>query len=530
MVAVSQCRSIAVSQYRSIVVGVLILFLLWRCAVELEYKFPKWIQQIRDTPAKIILLHSGRGGGGKTTALALFAVTEAIEKPGSRIVLGREIMRSSRESNIAMVEEWLQHPGPNLKPSAYKATARAITFSNGSEILFMGLSSSHGTSAAFQSTTDISMLIVDEAQALTQETCRRVFPTIRRPNSKIVLSYNPISPTNAVEAYRRQAQDPKKNRVVFPDGRVIDPFILDIPLTWRDNKWFKQSDLYAQLLWDKENAPGEYAHKWEGEYQDDGGYRIANYTDILRCYREWDEVTLQRAMAGEPLSYGLDLAASKTGDSTALVCVQGGVVRDTRLFEKGQKFTDTARYLVTLELPEWCHFDATGIGGSFQDVVHGVSSKLGDIVHPIMFGASPGGKKTLWDGEINNGDFFYSRRDQMYFALKNRIENTLAFLDETREVSPTECLLLSPKHLSLRQVETLGGQIAQPVYQFGSRGQVRFDKTPEGENSPDLLDALALAYAPDSAFGLQNSRLRDVQGIEWSTADPVASLFEGLAL
>ena len=498
--------------------------------MELDYKFPEWIDRIKATPAKIVLCHSGRGGGGKTTALALYAVTFCIENPGSRVVMGREIMRTSKESNIQMVEEWLRHPGLGLTSAAYKVTARAITFSNGSEILFMGLSSTHGTSAAFQSTTDISMLIVDEAQALTQETCRRVFPTIRRPNSKIILSYNPISPTNAVEAYRRQAGDTEKNRVEFPDGRVIDPFILDIPLTWRDNKWFKESDLYAQLLWDKANAPDEYAHKWEGEYQDDTGYRIAHYTDIMRCYREWDEVTLKRAREGETLAYGLDLARSKVGDNTALVRVCGGVVMGAEKFPKGQSFVKTAQHLMTLEVPEWCYYDATGIGGGFQDVVDVISGNLSDVVHPLMFGSAPEGKKTLWDGEINNGDFFYSRRDQMYFALKNRIENTLAFLDETRDISPTDCLMLSPQHLSPSDAEELAGQIAQPIYQFGSRGQVRFDKMPEGEESPDLLDALALAYAQDSVFGLQNSRVRAEGAIEASTADPVAGLFEGLAL
>ena len=118
----------------------------------------------------------------------------------------------------------------------------------------------------------------------------------------------------------------------------------------------------------------------------------------------------------------------------------------------------------------------------------------------------------------------------MYFALKNRIENTLALLDETRDIDPSECLLLSPVHLSPSQAEELAGQIAQPIYQFGSRGQVRFDKMPEGEDSPDLLDALALAYAQDSAFGLQNSRQRALEAVEGSTIDPVAGLFEGLAI
>ena len=498
--------------------------------MDLDYKFPSWIQQIKDTEAKIILCHSGRGGGGKTTALALYAITYCCENAGVRVVLGREVMRTSKESNIEMCEAWLLHPAMGLPPSAYKITARAIEFSNGSEILFMGLSSSHGTSAAFQSTTDISMLIVDEAQALTTETCRRVFPTIRRPNSKIILSYNPISPQNAVEAYRRLAQDTEKNRVVFPDGKVQAPFILDIPLSWRDNEWFKHSDLYQQLLWDKENAPDEYAHKWEGDYQDDEGYRIAHYTDIMRCYREWDEVTLQRAQQGESLSYGLDLARSKIGDNTALVRVCGGVVLGADKFPKGQSFVQTAQHLLTLDTPEWIYYDATGIGGGFQDVVDVVSASLSDVCHPLMFGAAPEGKKTLWDGEISNGDFFYSRRDQMYFALKNRIENTLAYLEKTRDIEISACLLLSPKYLSQTQAEELAGQIAQPVYQFGSRGQVRFDKTPEGEDSPDLLDALALAYAPDSAFGLQNSRIRAEGAIEASTADPVGHLFEGLAL
>ena len=498
--------------------------------MELEYRLPDWIGQIEATPAKIVLCHSGRGGGGKTTALALYAIKFCCENPHSRVVMGREIMRTSKESNIQMVEAWLTHPAMGLSPAAYKLTARAIEFSNGSEILFMGLSSSHGTSAAFQSTTDISLLIVDEAQALTRETCRRVFPTIRRPNSKIILSYNPLSPQNAVEYYRRQAADAEKNRVVFPDGKVLEPFILDIPLSWRDNEWFKQSDLYQQLLWDKANAPDEYRHKWEGDYQDDEGYRIAHYTDIMRCYREWDDMTLQASLRGESLCYGLDLARSKIGDNTALVCVQGGVVKSVDKFPKGQNFTRTAQHLLSLDMPEFAYYDATGIGGGFQDVVDMLSPALSGVVHPIMFGSRPEGGKTLWDGEINNEAFFSGRRDQMYFALKNRIENTLAFLDETREVAPRECLLLDRRYIPQSQAEELAGQIAQPTYSFTTRGHVRFEKMPEGEESPDLLDALALAYTPDSAFGLQNSRMRAERAIEASTIDPVGHLFDGVAL
>lgn len=480
----------------------------------LEYKYPKWIADLKDTPAKLILVHSGRGGGGKTTALALYAVAYAIENPHTRIVMGREIMRTIKESNIEMVKTWLTHPHMRLTPDAYKITARTITFANGSDILFMGLSSSHGTSAGFQSTTDIDMLIVDEAQALTHETCHRVFPTIRKPNSKIILSYNPHSPANAVEHYRRMAQDPQKNRVEYPEGDVIDPYILDIPLTWRDNPWFKQSDLYQQLLWDKAHAPDAYQHKWEGAYVAAEGYRIAHYTDIMRCYHDFDDLTLQRAQDGAVLAYGLDLAISDTGDNTALARVQGGLLLGITQFPKGRTFTQIAHHLTACKpQPQWVNYDATGIGAGFRDVLNIASPHLSNHAFPLIFGGAPKGKKTLWDGQVKNEAFFRSRRDQMYFALKQRIENTLALLDNTRNVHPKDCLLMTPKYIAESDAQDLAGQIAQPVYTFTARGHVQFDKAPDGADSPDMLDALALAYATDSQYGLRSAQARPVHHI-----------------
>lgn len=224
-----------------------------------------------------------------------------------------------------------------------------------------------------------------------------------------------------------------------------------------DSKWVKAAiDAHIELGWPDEGP-------WGGalDVADGGNDRNAialRRGPVLRLAEEWGDrdtaVTARRAIefceGRGPLSLQYDC-----------IGVGSGVKAETnRLADEGLLPTG-------LRLVPW---DA---GAPTQDADDNVIP--GDENTPL------------------NRDFFANLKAQGWWALRRRFENTYRAVVDGRKYDPDEMISLPSTLPRIRQIEK---ELCQPTASKGSRLRLVVDKTPEGTRSPNIADAIMMAYWP----------------------------------
>jgi len=101
------------------------------------------------------------------------------------------------------------------------------------------------------------------------------------------------------------------------------------------------------------------------------------------------------------------------------------------------------------------------------------------------------------DGEMvkerKNKDFFLNLKAQSWWALRLRFEATYRAVVKGMEIDPETMISIDPN------IENLGAltmELAQPTYKKNETGKLVVNKTPEGAASPNLADAVMIAFNP----------------------------------
>jgi phage terminase large subunit len=92
-----------------------------------------------------------------------------------------------------------------------------------------------------------------------------------------------------------------------------------------------------------------------------------------------------------------------------------------------------------------------------------------------------------------NKDFYTNLKAQGWWQLRRRFEKTHRAVTEGIEFPPDE-LISIPSDLPL--LRTLQKELSQPTMSRGTRMRLMIDKQPEGTRSPNLADAIVMAYWP----------------------------------
>lgn len=99
-----------------------------------------------------------------------------------------------------------------------------------------------------------------------------------------------------------------------------------------------------------------------------------------------------------------------------------------------------------------------------------------------------------------NEDFFANRKAQEWWALRVRFEKIHKWITEGIPADPDEIISIStdiPKDVLARlQIE-----LAQPTFSSNQAGKIVIDKKPDGAKSPNLGDAVMIAYAKGKSSG-----------------------------
>lgn len=93
-----------------------------------------------------------------------------------------------------------------------------------------------------------------------------------------------------------------------------------------------------------------------------------------------------------------------------------------------------------------------------------------------------------------NKDFFVNCKAQSWWSLRRRFEATFRAVTESAPYNPDDLISLSGR---LPLLGKLTGELSQPTYDLRN-GKILIEKTPDGSKSPNLADAVMIAYSRTS--------------------------------
>jgi phage terminase large subunit len=203
-------------------------------------EFPKAYQGLF-RPKRYKVYYGGRGSG-KSWACAKALLIKGYEKP-LRILCAREIQKSIADSVHKLLCEQIEEIGLN---GFYEITRDMIRGSNGTEFIFKGL---RNNPQEIKSTEGIDIAWVEEAQAVSADSWDILIPTVRKDNSEIWVTFNPLNETDPT--YQRFVINPPGNATILKVNYDRNKFFPDV--LREEMEWLKQKDYQS------------YLHIWEGE-------------------------------------------------------------------------------------------------------------------------------------------------------------------------------------------------------------------------------------------------------------------------
>lgn len=203
---------------------------------------------------------------------------------------------------------------------------------------------------------------------------------------------------------------------------------------------------------------------------------------------------------------GLDVADTG-GDTNALALRRGSVLWQVE--EWGERDTgETTRRAVAacdaLKAPVELQYDAVGVGAGVKAEANRLAADgwLPRKVQLLPWNAGAAvlePDERVIPGDLNtplNKDFYMNLKAQAWWQLRRRFENTWRARNEKGFTFKPEDLISLPRTLPLlRKIEK---ELSQPTMGRSSNMRLLIDKQPEGTRSPNLADAIVMAYWPAS--------------------------------
>ena len=204
---------------------------------------------------------------------------------------------------------------------------------------------------------------------------------------------------------------------------------------------------------------------------------------------------------------GLDIA-DEGGDKNALATGIGPVLTDLRQWGQGDVGQTTREAVQTLTGQSVAvQYDSVGVGAGVKAEANRLVD-AGEMPEGLSFVAWGAGSRPLFPddhliaGDHNspvNKDYFANIKAQAWWQLRLRFERTFKAVTQGIEYDPAELISL-PSELEL--VQQLVKELSQATRKpFTSTMKLVVDKQPDGTASPNLADAVVMAFWPiDSGY------------------------------
>lgn len=430
--------------------------------------------------ARYKICYGGRGSG-KSWTIAQILVLRAAQKT-TRILCAREFQNSIAESVHRLIADSIERMGLAHLFTIEKAT---IYSQNGSQFLFAGIKNNP---TKIKSLEGVDIAWVEEAESVSAESWNVLVPTIRKRGSEIWMSFNPRNILD--ETYQRFVVNPPENVVL-------------IQANWNHNPWFPDT-LRDEMQAMRERDPELAAHIWDGEPVAD--------TALAIIKPEWIRAVMDAHLklgltASGAIIGGFDVA-DEGADANALVLRHGCIL--THIDEWRDRDPNTAaRHVFARALDaraDLVHFDNIGVGAGAKGALREELASVHYKQRPPRFEGFNAAASVInpdgWyaDGKRNR-DMFLNLKAQSWWGLADRFRNTFdAVHGRTYDAEQMICIPSTLPH-----VTKLAAELSQPRREFLNgkfRVESKKDMAKRGIASPNLADALVMAFAPEQAFDL----------------------------
>lgn len=294
-----------------------------------------------ETPPYRYYCYSGGRASGKSTAVAQSLILRASVQPIT-VLCAREFQNSITDSVYKLLTGTIEKFGLQ----GFEIRRDGIGHVNGSSFIFRGL---HDNLQSIKSIEGVDVCWVEEAQTISKASLTTLIPTIRKTNSTLIFTWNPLT-----------SHDPIWTYFITTDSEERLRQTCHWHTTFNDVHRLLSQDVLDMVEADKQTA--DYGHVWLGLPYADTDNQLISDTMI-------DEA-LQRTATDGPTTFGVDVARYGN-DRTALTIKTGNRIETLESWTHAS-IVDTVeriRLRASQHQPIDIRVDDTGVGGGVTDLL-----------------------------------------------------------------------------------------------------------------------------------------------------------------
>lgn len=448
-------------------------------------------------PKRFVILVGGRGSGKSLTVGGLIGA-DAHDEAASAMCL-REFQASIKDSVHPLLANRIEEYGLD----GFDILEKEIRHENGANIRFKGMARDpDGVKSAF----GFKRFWGEEAQTFSEESIRKLTPTMREEGGIMLFTANPGS-----------SEDPFSKRFINPfwedllrDGIYEDDLHLVIRVNWSDNPWFPP-ELRAEMEFDRKTlSRALFDHVWEGHFND-------SVPDAI-IPAEWFDAAIDahKVLGFSPSGMrigALDPADVGT-DNKAYGERQGSVVTLMSEWYEGDANDAVDRAISEAKSHgvEAFVWDRAGLGAGLRRQVTEAYAGTNVIVDGYNAGEGVKGpdelveldhwlnNKTEGDNLQKNIDAFANRGSQDMYLLRRRFEKTYEAVVKKIYHNPDELISLDREGIG-EHMQKLRAEVCRIPRVYNTNG--KFARMPKPQmrtklkmKSPGMADVLCMMMQP----------------------------------
>lgn len=402
----------------------------------IDVDFPRAYKQLFNPKWRHIIYYGGRGGLKSHSIARALLIRGESEK--LRILCTRELQRSIKDSVHKLLTDLINE----YELTNYLVLKETIINTDtGTEFIFRGI---RNNTTEIKSTEGVDICWCEEAHAMTEASIDVLTPTIRKPGSQIIWSFNRMTDLDPV--YVKFVMNKKPNTY----ARQINYDVAE------KLGWFPDV-LKEEMEQDKE-TPALFAHKWLGEPLGQAEMAIISRTAILEAMQREVDSEGETVVGVDVARLGNDrIVFWKRKGLKTVASKIFGKARIPAICDQLEKFVNFDKEHTLIKV------DDTGVGGGVTDEM----KKRGYKVIAINFG-----------GKANDPDKYPNWISEAWFYMADIIPEV-----SLGDLNPDLLMELSTRHWKM---DTKERRMVESKNDYKKRGF----------RSPDIADAVVICYAP----------------------------------
>ncbi len=427
-----------------------------------------------NTQSRYKVLYGGRDSS-KSTDTAIHSIRLA-NKLGLRFLCTRMFQNRIEDSVYTLLKREIDRFGFT---SNYTILNNRIKHNiTNAEFMFYGLARNV---EEIKSIVEIDVLWIEEAQSLTEEMWKVLYPTLRKEHSEIWIVFNPRLITDFV--YTRF--------VVNPPSDCLVRFI-----NYDENPFLSETSKATIAALKQENYE-EYLHVYEGEPLQDDDAVIIKRSWLNSCIDA--HLKLKIEVSGEKIT-GYDVADSGE-DLNALANKHGILITKIKQWKGGEDELVKSAKIVRNEAKQFGSFvryDSIGVGAGVGSNIKELNKIDGVFIKVESFnsGGAVVGKELDYEVGVKNKDYFSNVKAQSWKSVGDRVLITHNAITKGLPFNPSDIISISS---NCEHLELLLTELSTPRRSYDNAGKFKVesknDLSKRGVRSPNLADAFVMCFA-----------------------------------